>query len=408
MALLTKVGSFALPAATGTQAITGVGFTPKVIIFWSTGSDKAAGTWSNGVYSMMGFTTGSANSYAVSAASQSLITGSNTGRSAAAKAITFIDVNGTTTYQEADLQSFDADGFTLNYTTHVAGIDGTAVNYLALGGTDITNAKIVTYSGAGAAGVQAVTGVGFKPDLVLHFLNGLTAGTHGSVFRTIFGAMNKHGQQWTNSTTASDGTNPTDTARGQQTDACIVFTDTGATTIQGEAQYASMDTDGFSINWVTAGGAPGYALCIKGISSRVGAFLKSGGTAPAVTTVPHVGFLPKALLMTTNGNPPQGGTTANGTWGLGATDLTNHRTAYYTDGDALATSAAQCVQYTDAPIITHNGLGVTGGKVTQVYADSDHPDRFSLYFNANDSTNGEILYLALGDAGTNTYPVTVG
>ena len=53
----------------------------------------------------------------------------------------------------ANFVSFDADGFTLNFSQS----DTTAykVNYVAFGGTDITNSVIKTLTSAGSTGFAA-------------------------------------------------------------------------------------------------------------------------------------------------------------------------------------------------------------------------------------------------------------
>src|ERR1019366_464324 len=67
----------------------------------------------------------------------------------------------------ADLASFDTDGFTLNFIA----ADATArvINFMALGGSGLTNAVTGDMTTSASTGAQAVTGVGFKPDCVIFF-----------------------------------------------------------------------------------------------------------------------------------------------------------------------------------------------------------------------------------------------
>lgn len=402
MSLLTKVGSFAKNNTTGTQAITGVGFTPKAIIFWTSQTNGwVSGTWTPGYSALFGMTAGPTNSYCVQTTEDDAIATSASARTMKAKAIAATNNIATGQRFEADLQSFDADGFTLNWTANAGGGSDT-IFYMALGGTDITGAKAVTWTTPATAVNKSVTGVGFKPDLVLHAGTGQTLGNSNTFMRFQFGMMNKHGQQAVNAIAGSSGTNPSNTSRWQQTNACFGQIDEGEVLRQ-RAHFVSMDADGFTTFFSNAMAADVISLCLQGVSSKIGAFDKPTDAATVATLIPKCGFTPKAVLATTNGTVTQSGPTANATWALGATDGTNHRTGLITSGDAVSPTQADGVGFTDSAIATHGGLATTGSKATGVAFTGDG---FVYNFSTNDATASEILYLALGDAGVNTYPST--
>ena len=74
--------------------------------------------------------------------------------------------NGTPTLgAEAELTSFDSDGFTLNWTTNESRAD--IIYYVALGGSDLTNALASSFTLTTGAGSQSVTGLGFQPDFLM-------------------------------------------------------------------------------------------------------------------------------------------------------------------------------------------------------------------------------------------------
>lgn len=403
MALSTKVGSFTKPTVTGNQSITGVGFTPKVIMVWTAGANLASGVWTSYYFSCLGFSSGPTNSYSCASNSRDAVTTANTSRAMTTNLITIVDSG--TLYDQASLVSFDADGFTINWSVINNGVAGAVVfNYLVLGGTDITNAKVVNWTGAGANGNQAVTGVGFKPDLVFHAANGMSAGTSGTVGRIIFGAMNKHGQQWSNGNTANSGVNPSDTARYQQTDACYVAPASDGSTVQGQAHFSSMDTDGFSVYWSTFLGAPTISLCIKGVSSKLGTFTKTTATQPASQSVTHVGFQPKAILNSHVTDAAKSGPAQNAYWGLGVFDGTSQRAVELGDNDAVSPTQAKSIYRTDGVI---NIASTAGSTAVVGSATSLDGDGFTLSFNPNTAGTHEILYLALGDAGVDTFPQRV-
>src|SRR5678815_4287480 len=65
----------------------------------------------------------------------------------------------------ADFVSMDSDGFTINW----AGASQMKVQYLALGGTGLTNYKTGVASAKTTTGNQSYTGVGFQPTALLVF-----------------------------------------------------------------------------------------------------------------------------------------------------------------------------------------------------------------------------------------------
>lgn len=91
--------------------------------------------------------------------------------------------------------------------------------------------KVGTFTSAGSISTQTVTGVGFKPRVVL-FTIGVSAG--GDSY-TGTGAMSADGSQWAAATTNS--------ATSNSLIYCIRIHGYNA------ASFVSMDTDGFSIYW---------------------------------------------------------------------------------------------------------------------------------------------------------------
>ena len=182
MTFYSKVGSFVSRTSAGSQSIKGVGFTPKVLFIWST---PASGGWDINSEFSFGFAASSSQYGHFCSAGTDAVSPSQEQRRMASAACGWI--SGAGTFEaESTLTSFDSDGFTLNWST----VDpwGITYHYLALGGTDITNAAVVPWQQQVAGGNQSITGVGFKPDLVLHIgtedLNAPPATTvHGCIRR---------------------------------------------------------------------------------------------------------------------------------------------------------------------------------------------------------------------------------
>lgn len=389
------VGSFAVNTSTGTQAVTGVGFTPKALVFFKSGSASTSGTWDSHIHQAVGFTSGPTESYSLSGASQDAVGTSNTGRRIAAKALTFIDYDGATIIGEADLSSFDADGFTLDWTDAPTTAD--EVGFVAVGGTNV-QAKAVNWTSPTSTGNHAVTGVGFTPDVVLHVAGhdgaaGIPSSSGGHRFA--WGAMDDSGNQWTHAVFAQDGQSTSNTGRYQRTDKCISEI-TGNGTIEEEAEFVSMDADGFTTNFTTAfNGAFAYiSLCLSGISATVGNFAKTTNAAPASQSITGVGFKPGAVLLSSFANVATTSVQPHAAWGTGAGDGTNERSTLQVDVDGLSTTDAESLWKNDKIIALQDSA--TGSIDAEADLTSRDPNGFTLNWTTNDADADEVLFLCLG------------
>jgi hypothetical protein len=156
------VGTFTKRSGTGTQDITGVGFTPKALVFWTTLRTAQDGFESAAQRFCFGFSDGT-NHAAVSHASASGGLDTAFGhRNDCCLLIVDLDES---VNSVGVVSALSADGFTVNWTT-AAGHANVLINFLAIGGTNVS-AKVGDVVTSGSTGTQSVTGVGFEPDLVL-------------------------------------------------------------------------------------------------------------------------------------------------------------------------------------------------------------------------------------------------
>ncbi|MFH0923975.1 MAG: hypothetical protein V1825_04560, partial [Candidatus Falkowbacteria bacterium] len=139
-ALSFKKGSFAKKTSTGTQPIAGVGFQPKAIIFYWT--NQTAEGISNTSYYGTGFASSTTAERAISSWSDDG-TSSDSGRKGSQTYCVMIQLINGGDGGTAELNSFDVDGFTLNWVT--ADASAYIIHYVALGGADITNAQAGTF-----------------------------------------------------------------------------------------------------------------------------------------------------------------------------------------------------------------------------------------------------------------------
>lgn len=153
-----------------------------------------------------------------------------------------------------------------------------------------------------SAGNQSVTGVGFRPDVVLHayLTHLLTASptTSRDDAGLGLGAMDADGDEWATAMSVDSGANPSNTQRGQQTDACL-YAFNFSNHVTKEASWVSMDADGFTLNFSVASShaSQAYSLALKGVNVKVGSFNKSTSAAPASQSVTGVGFEPKLIFL---------------------------------------------------------------------------------------------------------------
>ncbi len=145
------------------------------------------------------------------------------------------------TYSTGTVGAFTANSATVTIAL-ISSMTATTL-YTANGSSAVTAGRVYigTFTTNGSTGNQAITGVGFSPRLVT-FQALVSAGN--TAYNAI-GAMDSSGRQWNVSTVAStggDGTAHNSAASGV---ACIVI---GGSTPIYSAKFASMDSNGFTIN----------------------------------------------------------------------------------------------------------------------------------------------------------------
>jgi len=318
----------------------------------------------------------------------------------ARKAITLVSAGETMTtvaLAEADMPSWGSTSFTLNWTTN----DGQpfVVHYLLVGGPQVS-AKIVNWQTPGAAGQKTVTGFGFQPETVLHFHAGaafddpapfnLASGVIG------LGVMDKTGAQWAIQVADANNASTTVTGRGQRNDAALyMFNDVGTPSVTKKASFASMNADGFTLNFSTASSTLSqvYSLALAGLKAGVGTFNKTTATAPANQSV-TTGFKPGAVFMASYQMVAQTAPVSESmcSVGVGATDGAHEASSTLGSYDAVMTPDVGGQDKTSKAFIKMN--------MPPLDAEADFasfdPNGFSLNWTTNDNIASQICFLALG------------
>jgi hypothetical protein len=388
MGFLTKVGSFVPRATVGSQVIAGVGFQPKALIIWGSRSDD--GTITAHLVWGFGISASPTSRASVAATSQDAVTTTVTDSRHVLAAITLLNLGGAL-LAEADLTSFDADGFTLNWTT--ASSTTGILHYLALGGDDLTNTFMSQWEIPTSAGNKVVTGVGFKPDCVLHVTRHSPNPPPDTSAWIDFdiGVMTKDGAQWGIWWDAEDANTDANTHRRQHIDK-VLGTALAPT-------FVSMDTDGFTVNFagVPSFTRPVFSLCLKGGRYKAGLMTKVTGGAPASQPVTGVGFTPKGLLLASHQGNTNGGLLDHGRMGIGAASGAGVEAASAVyDQDALTSTDANRICKSDKVFLKYDASPTALD--AQADLTSFDADGFTLNWTTNDGNGTQIVYLAVGDA----------
>jgi hypothetical protein len=389
------VGSFVKLTTTGAQTVNhALGQTPKALILWTAG--KTNETLSSGFLYGLGASDGT-ETHSVAISTQHNVGTSVTSRRMADKIITLV-AGGETLVAEADLTGRTATNFALNWTANDS--QPVVIHYLAIGGPQVT-AKLNMWVSSTATGNRSITGVGFRPETVLHFYAGAAylgpAGT--SQFNGIFGlgAMDRNGGQWATQISDWDGNTTTLTSRGQQTDSAIfMYADGSQAAVTKEASYVSMDNDGFTVNFSAANANAGLicSLSLAGLRAKVGNFNKATAAAPASQGVTGTGFRPGAVLLSSYQMAAQTGAVseANMSYGIGASDGSTEASSAFTSADNVGTTVVDGIDKTSKVFVKMNTPPVDA-EADMTSLDSNG---FTLNWTTNDGVASQFGYWALG------------
>lgn len=386
MAFSNFTGQFTQPIATNASfAVTGVGFQPKAILLYAT--DETATGISTNYVQYFGMATATTNRAAISVFQTS---GGASMSRAHDDTKCFIAVSAAgTTLTAADLVSFDADGFTLNFST--VSLVARIVNFVALGGTDLTNAFIKEFKPAASNTNQAFTGVGFKPDamFLMSAQNGTAppnADTTGAGIILGFAKDSTHrGVAQNQSSSATES---------QQMTNKIIEKSSGGGSDTMEADLVSFDSDGFTLGFTVSSSVKYcFALCLKGGSYNVGSFNQKTTTGSQAIT--GAGFAPRGVtLLSTNLTSASTLNTTNCRISFGSGSSSSARGSIWAGGGGAGVTDNDTDNGKIINMITEGVTPTTNASADLTSLDSDG---FTLNWTSADTTAREILYWVFGD-----------
>jgi len=384
--------------AGSTVAVTGLGFTPTVILFWWSG--HAALSTGTRLTSLRGVGAAVSDlSFFAQASYDGDAIGTAIAKHHAATDACIIELDSAgAIVGRADLQSFGPDGFTLEVQAQFT--NNLLVSYLAFGGTD--SAEIGSFTPAGTAPVtQAVANAGFRPDVTFFFLG--EQFNFGADSHSMLGVATAAGEQavwWGGSNdAAATGASATYCRSGE----CLAYNPSQpALAPSNRAELVSHDEAGFTINWLERTHLnPFRYLSIKGGQWKVGTLLTQADPATAISLT-GLGFTPAGLLLVSAGKPESvqdAVGAAHDQWSMGAATGPQCRVAQQTasrsgNTDMFVHAAARA----DALYI--NADPAQAGYTTLGLLDvqSVDPQGFTLIMDDPDPSPAFAFYVAVGNS----------
>lgn len=393
MALSVKQGTITEPGSTGALATTGVGFQPKLLILYGNNA-TASGGHVDAVF-CMGWAVSSSDCRYNSFASDDAVSVSRAHSRHSATHCYGIIAPTNTLLCEAALQSFDSDGFTLNWTTVSA--TGRLIHYLAIGGSDLTNVVGGQLTGRSSNGTTSVSGLAFEPDCVLLMSSNLGSAGTDTEARFSLGWGTASAQAVT-ATAAAHDLGDSSTAKFNS-DAAIIAAQHES---QGSGTYwvaelQSINSDGFTLNFTDTNGSSPLInyLCLKGAQFKVG--IETQQTSATTKTTSSIGFAPSAVMLMTSGATATG-SSASVTNTFGSGTATACGCAWWGDQNNVGTTRAD--SRTESALIYQHCTSVAGTPTINASAalSALGSDDFTLNYTAADASARRFMYLAIGAA----------
>lgn len=251
--------------------------------------------------------------------------------------------------------------------------------------------KVGSILSPNGTGANAVTGVGFQPDLVLGIGHGAAADGNVANGRFLFAAGKSSSERAVASIYADDNAGDTNTAHVLKDDYFISVPtpDAALDTID----LVSMDSDGFTVTHpINRNGQIYPYLAMQGVQSKIGSF--DLNTSTGNQSVTGVGFQPKLVILWTSAPNTTEGGSAHAYFSFGAGTSSSSRFSHGMS-DIDNTPVGRTNRYSsDSHIYTETIEGdLIGAQADLVSLDSNG---FTIEVETAPAAARRILYLAIG------------
>lgn len=395
-----KAGVFAktTSAATVTQAITGVGFQPNIVVFYTVGA-TSLDAWLPGIRMCLGFAVdegGTIKERAISAGVEDNAATSSSSRAIVNTKCIFTHGGTASLLAAADMQSFDSDGFTLSWTSNDA--VARQIGYLAL---QVPSVAVRNFN-TSATGSGTITGLGFDPTAVMMLATNVAS--YQTTVSTVdvfwaFGAAAGSGQ-WATALMDDQGQATTNNNNLTRTDRIFSMPNSfaGAASSSNQIEFTSFDTGGITYNVTNHNAARAVeVILIGGVVAQAETFGKATAAAPTTNVRTGYGFQPKAALVTSTAHTTGTNSADHMRQTIGFSDGTNSVSGTLYNTDALADSNANSF------VTTQKAIGISASNTDAIAAAADlsfQSDGMTFTWTRNDANAWEVSVLAFGDSET--------
>jgi hypothetical protein len=389
MAILTATGTIITPASNGDVVVTGVGFTPKLIMFIRAGS-------SNDSNFCMGAATATDQWVAAHFDRNNATPPAPSRYSSFTSCLAIVNSTGTGINSQGSLASIEADGFTVTFTATVAAFGYT---WIAFGGVDLDVAVGNIAMPATATTDFSATGLSFQPKAiqVATEWNGGTplAGSYFTTLGFATGAGSASSIQ-----AGSRNYTPSEAFRYVSDTKILKRGLTTGVAPDVEISFKQFNTNGFTL---TADIAPGSTQPLPyiawGGNINVAKVNVTQPVGDGVQSITGVGFAPSFSFMYSSqiqaGSTDSSVTSGRAALSLGFSDGTNSIAVSKSANDNVTTSNTFSDSFTG---IYTGGTSLVSVSGEATYANT--ADGFDLTWSSNDGIQRELFGLVIGSAGS--------
>ncbi len=372
MAIRTQVGQFAASTG-GTTTTVNCNFQGKAVIFFTHG--KTGNAESAGAMFGIGASDGTNHREANWAGDDAVAT-VNAAKGNHTQFPVVIFSNGTPTIPTGGSMSavsFGSTSFTVTFSNTPS--SAWLIDFILIGGEDITNVLVGNDTMPTATGTKNFTGVGFKGDFILMFSSSQASATDVVSPSNSIGVAVSASKRWSFGWTVADTATTSAAVNGQtimRTDRVLVNQATG-NSVNVLADFVQFTSTGFDLSFTTVPGSAFllHYLVIKGGTWDAGISAKPTGAT--TQTVSGEAFTPLLLGMFCSSPTASNSNVSNATTSFGAADGSNQCFANAFHNDAINTvakssgSASACLLERDGannPSATFTSFNPDGWTIT--------------------------------------------
>jgi hypothetical protein len=390
---ITAKGTITTPASNGDVSISGLSFTPKLILFYRGNTTSSGSDYELTCGAASG--TALADQWVICANSDNAKTTSEVARYInTGSCLAVIAASSNTLRSEGNLKSIESDGFTIEFTTTLSAFGYT---YIAFGGNDLDiDVGTLTVPSTDSTDFSA-TGLSFQPKAVQvasAWFDSL--GTLGANAFTTLGVSTGAGESFSIQSGMRDNKTTSDTYRYISNTKILKRGLNQGVAPDVEVSFKQFNSDGFTL---TADSAPGGTSPLPYIAWGGNINVKKTQvTQPATNGVQNItglGFEPDFTFtysaQLTSSSIDSTNTVANSSLSIGFSDGVNSYAWETRDDNGLSTTSSYKVGFDG---IYSGGTNVSARTGQATYANAS--DGFDLTWTDNDGTQREIFALSIG------------